>query len=63
VCRANPNAVLELDASGAVIHMTPTGGETGVRNSRLLKRLLAWAERTGRCSTAPAASACLMARC
>jgi Uma2 family endonuclease len=43
VCSANPNAVLELDASGSVIHMTPTGGETGVRNSRLL----AWAERSG----------------
>jgi Uma2 family endonuclease len=41
VCRANPNAVLELDASGTVIHMTPTGGETGVRNSRLLMRLSA----------------------
>ena len=51
MCRVNPNAVLELDASGTVIHMPPTGGETGVRNSRLLTRLLmlllAWAERTG----------------
>jgi Uma2 family endonuclease len=47
VCHANPDAVLELDASGHVIQMTPTGGETGVRNSRLLMRLLAWAERTG----------------
>jgi Uma2 family endonuclease len=47
VCCANPNAVLELDASGSVIHMTPTGGETGVRNSRLLMRLLTWAERSG----------------
>ncbi|TVS07297.1 MAG: Uma2 family endonuclease [Cyanobium sp. PLM2.Bin73] len=36
VCRANPNAVLELDASGHVIHMTPTGSETGARNSTLL---------------------------
>jgi hypothetical protein len=23
VCQANPNAVLELDASGQLIHMTP----------------------------------------
>ena len=36
VCRANPDAVLELDASGHLIHMTPTGGETGARNSTLL---------------------------
>ncbi len=36
VCQANPNAVLELDASGQLIHMTPTGSETGARNSTLL---------------------------
>ncbi|MFM8604689.1 MAG: Uma2 family endonuclease [Cyanobium sp.] len=36
VCAANPDAVLELDASGQLIHMTPTGGETGARNSALL---------------------------
>jgi Uma2 family endonuclease len=36
VCQANPDAVLELDASGQVIHMTPTGSETGARNSTLL---------------------------
>jgi len=36
VCQANPNAVLELDASGRLIHMTPTGSETGARNSSLL---------------------------
>lgn len=47
VCAANPDAVLELDASGQLIQMTPTGGETGARNSRLLLRLMAWAERAG----------------
>lgn len=36
VCQANPNAVLELDPSGRLIHMTPTGSETGARNSSLL---------------------------
>ena len=36
VCQANPNAVLELDAAGHLIHMTPTGSETGARNSSLL---------------------------
>ena len=47
VCAANPEAVLELDAAGHLIHMTPTGGETGARNSRLLMRLLAWADQIG----------------
>ena len=34
-CQANPNAVLELDASGQLIHMTPSGSETGSRNQAL----------------------------
>ena len=36
VCQANTDAVLELDASGHVIHVTPTGSETDARNSTLL---------------------------
>ena len=47
VCSANPQAVLELTAEGQLIHMTPTGGETGARNSRLVMRLLAWADSVG----------------
>jgi len=47
VCQANPEAVLELDASGHVIQMTPTGSETGARNTRLLARLQSWADRAG----------------
>ncbi len=39
VCAANPEAVLELAADGRLITMTPTGGETSHRNSRLLTRL------------------------
>ena len=39
VCQANPEALLELAADGALIAMTPTGGETGNRNSRLLIQL------------------------
>ena len=39
VCQANPEAVLELAADGHLIVMTPTGGETGSRNSRLLIQL------------------------
>jgi Uma2 family endonuclease len=47
VCEANPEAVLELAADGQLIAMTPTGGETGRRNARLLFRLQAWAEPRG----------------
>jgi Uma2 family endonuclease len=39
VCDANPEAVLELAADGHLIAMTPTGGETSSRNSRLLIQL------------------------
>jgi Uma2 family endonuclease len=35
--------VLELTAAGQVIAMTPTGGETGSRNSLLSARLQVWA--------------------
>ena len=35
VCQANPNAVLELDAGGHLIQMSPTGSETGSRNQAL----------------------------
>ncbi|MFN7899861.1 MAG: Uma2 family endonuclease [Synechococcaceae cyanobacterium] len=45
VCQANPEAVLELDALGRLIVMTPTGGETSGRNSRLTMRLLLWADQ------------------
>ena len=47
VCQANPEAVLELDASGHVIHMTPTGSETGARNADLAFQIQAWARATG----------------
>jgi Uma2 family endonuclease len=43
VCAANPEAVLELAADGTLIEMTPTGGSTGARNSRLVARLENWA--------------------
>jgi Uma2 family endonuclease len=39
--------VLELGADGQLIHMTPTGSETGARNSRLVMRLLLWADQQG----------------
>lgn len=39
VCAENPEAVLELGADGQLIQTTPTGSETGARNSRLVMRL------------------------
>ncbi len=47
VCEANPDAVLELAADGQLIRMTPTGGDTGRRITRLLTRLQTWADRQG----------------
>lgn len=47
VCAANPEAVLELDADGTLIEMTPTSGSTSTRNTRLLMRLQLWADRLG----------------
>lgn len=46
VCQANPDAVLELSASGNLISMTPTGGETGSRNAALLFALQSYARQT-----------------
>ena len=47
VCAETRDAVLELAADGRVISTTPTGSETGARNSRLKMRLLLWADRQG----------------
>lgn len=48
VCAANPEAVLELDADGHLISMTPTGGDTSSRNSELLFQLQRFARGSGR---------------
>jgi Uma2 family endonuclease len=47
VCAANPEAVLELDADGYLIEMTPTGGATAARNTCLLTQLQIWARFCG----------------
>ena len=47
VCAANPEAVLELDADGTLLEMTPTGGSTSARNSALLFQLQARARTSG----------------
>ena len=46
VCQANPDAVLELSASGQLISTTPTGGDTGSRNTALLFALQSYARQT-----------------
>jgi Uma2 family endonuclease len=47
LCAANPDAVLELTAEGHLIEMTPTGGETGARNTHLTFQLQTWAKQQG----------------
>ena len=47
VCQANPDAVLELDADGHLIAMTPTGGETSSRNSELQFQLERFSRECG----------------
>jgi Uma2 family endonuclease len=47
VCEANPEAVLELAADGQLIRMTPTGGDTGARNTNLSYQLTHWARSQG----------------
>jgi Uma2 family endonuclease len=44
---ASPEAILQLDAEGRLIVMTPTVSETSGRNSQLIMRLLLWADRQG----------------
>jgi hypothetical protein len=47
VCAENRDAALELDADGRLITTTPSGSETSGRNSRLVMRLLLWADQPG----------------
>ncbi|MCX5951968.1 MAG: Uma2 family endonuclease [Cyanobacteria bacterium] len=47
LCQANPEAVLELAADGSLILMTPTGSETGARNSELSFQIKTWARGNG----------------
>jgi Uma2 family endonuclease len=47
LCQANPEAVLELAADGSLILITPTGSETGARNSALNALLWQAIKRSG----------------
>jgi len=42
LCQANPEAKLERSATGELIVMSPTGGETGRTNAELLTELTLW---------------------
>jgi Uma2 family endonuclease len=44
LCRANPDVKFERTATGELIVMSPTGGETGDRNRRLTQRLGNWTD-------------------
>lgn len=44
LCRANPEVKFERTATGELVVMSPTGGETGDRNRRLTQRLGNWTD-------------------
>ncbi|MEB3226861.1 MAG: Uma2 family endonuclease [Synechocystis sp.] len=45
LCRINPNWKLEREATGDLVIMSPTGGETGARNADILIQLGLWNQR------------------
>ena len=47
LCARNRGLRIERSASGEIVVMSPTGGETGRRNFLLLAQLGAWAARDG----------------
>ena len=48
LCSDNPELRLELTAERELIIMSPTGSETGRRNSKINQRLANWSEQNGR---------------
>jgi Uma2 family endonuclease len=47
LCQANPDAKLERTATGELVVMSPTGGESGSRNRKLTQRLGNWSDQDG----------------
>jgi Uma2 family endonuclease len=47
LCADNPELRLELSKEGRLTIISPTGSETGRRNSRIIQRLANWAEKGG----------------
>lgn len=46
LCAANPEIKFERTAAGELVIMSPTGGETGKINAKLISRFVVWNERT-----------------
>lgn len=46
-CRLNPELRLELTSEGDLVIMPPTGGKSGIRNSKLNFKLVGWVEKDG----------------
>ncbi|MGH7998140.1 MAG: Uma2 family endonuclease, partial [Brasilonema sp.] len=46
LCRDNPNVKFERNASGELIIMPPTGGETGKRNASIIADFVIWNRQT-----------------
>jgi len=47
-CQLNPELRIERTSEGDLIVMAPTGGKTGIRNAKLIARVMIWAEKDGR---------------
>jgi len=47
LCEANPEAKLEMTSLGELVVMSPTGGMSGYRNTKLTHRLENWSEEDG----------------
>jgi len=47
LCAANPEIKFERTPTGALVIMSPTGGETGMNNATLIARFVIWNEQTG----------------
>jgi Uma2 family endonuclease len=47
LCFANPDAKLELTGARELVVMSPTGGESGIRNSWLTAQVTVWAKLDG----------------
>jgi len=47
ICQANPDAVLELNATEEIATMSPTGWQSSRRNASITARLNNWVQTTG----------------
>lgn len=47
LCTQNPDTKFERNVDGEIVIMSPTGGETGKRNAKLITRFTIWNEQTG----------------